>query len=347
MNATPARGAAADAESALVAAAKRGDERAFERLTAPYRREIHVHCYRMLGSFTDAEDLVQETLLRAWRALPRFEERASFRAWLYKIATNACLKSLAKRRGRLAPTSLGPPAQVGEPPAPPVAEVLHLQPYPDALLDTAPDADPAARYALRESIELAFIAAIQHLTPRQRAVLILRDVLGIPASETAELLETTAAAVNSSLQRARAALAGLREPDDAPRALSDEVERSLLRRYVDAWQRADIPGLMALLHEDAVMSMPPSPTWYLGPTAIGAFFGSRPVDGEGIERLRLLETRANGRPALAAYAAGDDGVHRPYGLMVLTIDGEAISAITGFLEQGLFEAFGLPETLAA
>ncbi|MGH3130640.1 MAG: sigma-70 family RNA polymerase sigma factor [Gaiellaceae bacterium] len=336
-----------DDDVALVTAAQAGDERAFRRLTERYQREIHIHCYRMLGSFTDAEDLVQETLLRAWRALPGFEQRSSFRAWLYKIATNACLKLLARRQRQLAPTSLGPPAEVGEAPAPPLAEVLHLQPYPDALLDTSADADPAARYVLRESVELAFIAAIQYLTPRQRAVLILRDVLGIPAAEAAQLLETTTASVNSSLQRARAALANLRQPEGSPRALSEEVERSLLRRYVEAWHTADIPGLMALLHEDAVLTMPPSPTWYLGPAAIGAFFGSEPADGQGIERLRLVETRANGRPALAAYAADEEGVYRPYGLMVLTIDGEAISAITGFLEQGLFDAFGLPATLAA
>ena len=334
-------------EATLVAAAQAGDERAFQQLTERYQREIHIHCYRMLGSFTDAEDLVQETLLRAWRALPGFGQRASFRAWLYKIATNACLKTLARRPRQVAAMSLGLPAQLGEAPAPPLAEVVHLQPYPDALLDMSADADPAARYVLRESVELAFIAAIQHLTPRQRAVLILRDVLGVPAAEAAELLETTTAAVNSSLQRGRAALAELRQPEDSPRALSEEVERSLLRRYVEAWHHADIAGLMALLHEDAVMTMPPSPTWYLGPAAIGAFFGSEPVDGQGIEGLRLVETRANGRPALAAYAADDEGVYRPYGLMVLTIDGEAISAITGFLEQGLFEAFGLPTTLAA
>lgn len=334
-------------ERALVAAARSGDERAFADLAARYHREIHLHCYRMLGSFADAEDLVQETLLRAWRGLPRFEERASVRAWLYKIATNACLKALARRPRQFAPPRLGPPASGGAQASPPTAEVLHLQPYPDALLDLARDTDPAARYLEREGVELAFIVAIQHLPPRQRAVLIMREVLGWSAAECADLLDITVPAVTSALQRARARVAKL-DPDGAtPQPFSNELERSLLRRYVDAWHRADIAALVALLREDAVMTMPPSPTWFLGREAIGAFFASRPADGESIDRLRLVETRANRQPTLAAYRIGDDGVYQPYGLMVLTIDGDSISEITGFLEQGLFPAFGLPTALAA
>lgn len=337
---------AAGDDHTLVTAARRGDEQAFAKLAARYHREIHLHCYRMLGSFADAEDLVQETLLRAWRGLPRFAERASFRAWLYTIATNACLKALARRPRQYAPPQLGPPAAVGQAASPPAAEVIHLQPYPDVLLDAGRDADPAARYLLREGVELAFIVAIQHLPPRQRAVLILREVLGWSAAECAELLGTTVPAVTSALQRARGRVAELGGDTTASRPLSDEVERALVRRYVDAWHRADVAALVALLREDALMTMPPSPTWFLGRAAIGAFFASSPADGESIERLRLVETRANGQPTLAAYRADDHGAYLPYGLMVLTLDGDAIGAITGFLEQGLFPAFGLPATLS-
>jgi RNA polymerase sigma-70 factor (ECF subfamily) len=337
-------------EAALIAAAVGGDEGAFRSLTEPYVRELHVHCYRLLGSVHDAEDLVQETLLRAWRRLGTFEGRASFRAWLYRIATNACLNVLARRPRQAAVVAYGPPTPSGGPLLPPSLEIAHLEPYPDRLLDEAPDAlaDPAARFAEREGIELAFLAAIQHLPPRQRAVLILRDVLGWAASETAALLGTSVAAVNSALQRARATIdrefpGGF---GDAGPPTPAETERSLLRRYTDAWERADIDALVSLLEQEAVMTMPPTPTWFRGRDAIGAFFASRPADGQGIETLRLLETRANRRPALAAYRRDPEtGRHLPYGMMVLRIERDAIAEITGFLVPELFPLFGLPAEL--
>jgi RNA polymerase sigma-70 factor (ECF subfamily) len=248
------------AEARLLAAARGGDERAFARLSSPYRRELQVHCYRMLGSVDDAEDLVQETMLRAWRRLATFEGRTSLRRWLYTIATNACL-NLLERQPRVV---LFPSGDAAEQPA--LARVSWLEPYPDTLLPDRGQADPQARLDLRESVALAFLAAIQHLPARQRAMLLLFDVLGWSVPEVAGLLDTSIAAVNSGLQRARAKL----ETQPAPRP-TEEEERALVERFVEAWDRVDIEGIVELLREDAVMAMPPEPVWFDGRDAVGEF----------------------------------------------------------------------------
>jgi RNA polymerase sigma-70 factor, ECF subfamily len=315
-----------DPDEALLAAARSGDEHAFARLTSPYRRELEVHCYRLLGSLHDSEDLLQETLLRAWQRLDAFEGRSSLRRWLYKIATNACLNALERTpRVLLFPT--------GDERGPPTARVDWLEPYPDSLLPET--ADPQARLDLSESVALAFLAAIQHLPPRQRAMLLLFDALGWTAVEIAELLETSVAAVNSGLQRARATL------DTRPAARpTEEEERVLLERFVDAWERVDIQGLVELLREDAVMAMPPEPVWFGGRAAVGDFFATVPAEGD-LARIKLVPTRANLRPALAAYFDG-----QAYGIMVFEIAEGGISEIVGFADAArCFDRFGLPERL--
>jgi RNA polymerase sigma-70 factor (ECF subfamily) len=307
---------AATDERCLVAAAQAGDERAFRQLVEPYRAALEVHCYRMLGSPHDAEDLVQETLLRAWNGLERFERRASVNTWLYRIATNACLDELERRPRRAEP----------------------VQPFPDDRLEQAasPVVDPAARYALREGMELAFLTAIQQLPGRQRAVLILRDVLGWTAPEVAELLDSTVAAVNSALQRARATIDGvLPAADPVPAAAA---ERDLLRRYVDAWERVDIDGLVGLLREDAVMRMPPQPAVH-GPAAIARFFREVPAGGD-IGRIAVAPTRANGRPAVAMHERTDDGKLVPHGIMLLEVSGDVIVGLDAFIDPELPRIFG-------
>jgi RNA polymerase sigma-70 factor, ECF subfamily len=313
-------------EATLLAAARAGDERAFAQLTSPYRRELQVHCYRMVGSLHDAEDLVQETMLRAWRRLDGFGERTSLRRWLYRIATNACLNALGREpRVLLFPTG-------GDPDPPALARVHWLEPYPDSLL---PDADPQARLDLRESIALAFLAAIQHLPPRQRAMLLLFDVLGWSAAEIAELLDTSVAAVNSGLQRARATL----ETRPSPRP-TEHDELVLMQRFVEAWERVDIQGLVELLREDAVMAMPPEPAWFPGAAAIGEFFATVPGEGD-LTRIKLVPTRANLRPALAAYFDGE-----AYGIMVFEVRGDRIAEIVGFADAArIYDRFGLPVRL--
>ena len=333
---------AASAEAALVAAARAGDETAFRRLTEPYRRELHVHCYRMLGSLHDAEDAFQETLLRAWRHLAGYEPRGSIRAWLYRIATNVCLSTAARRRPE--------PAAVTHELTTPEGEAVTLAPYPDALLAELPSSavDPGARYDLDESVQLAFVAAVQLLPPRQRAVLLLRDVLGFAAAEVAELIDASTASVNSALQRARATLEQRRAEgrlDLTRTAPPDDVELSLVRRYIEAWQSVDIDGLVALLREDAVMTMPPEPLLFRGRQAIGHFFATVPAGG-ALDEIRLLPTRANRQSALAAFVLDREaGLHRAYGLMVLSLDGDAIAEITGFVDPSLFPLFGLPGEL--
>jgi RNA polymerase sigma-70 factor (ECF subfamily) len=305
-------------ERCLVAAAEAGDERAFRELVEPYRAALEVHCYRMLGSPHDAEDLVQETLLRAWNGLERFERRSSVNTWLYRIATNACLDELERRPRRPEP----------------------VQPFPDARLEEAasPVVDPAARYALREGMELAFLTAIQRLPGRQRAVLILRDVLGWTAPEAAELLDSTVAAVNSALQRARATIDALL-PAAAPAAARGD-ERELLRRYVDAWERVDIDGLVALLREDAVLRMPPQAS-VQGPAAIGRFFRERACGGD-MSRIRLVPTRANGWPAVAMHVRTEADAFEPHGVMLLEVEGDEIVALHAFIDPALPSIFRLP-----
>jgi RNA polymerase sigma-70 factor, ECF subfamily len=317
------------AVAGLLAAARAGDEHAFAQLTSPYRRELQVHCYRMLGSLHDAEDLVQETMLRAWRRLAAFEGRTSLRRWLYRIATNACLNAL-EREPRVV---LFPTADEADPPA--LARVSWLEPYPDSLLPEAAATDPQARLDLRESVAFAFLAAIQNLPPRQRAMLLLFDVLGWSSAEIAELLETSVAAVNSGLQRARATLDA--RPPPRPTEREEEV---LVERFVAAWERVDIDGLVELLREDAVLAMPPEPVWFAGRESVGEFFATVPAEGD-LTRIKLVPTRANLRPAVAAYFDGN-----AYGIMVFELAGGRISEIVGFADASkIYDRFGLPERL--
>jgi RNA polymerase sigma-70 factor, ECF subfamily len=322
-------------------------EAEFAAAVERHRGELRVHCYRMLGSFEDAEDLVQETFLRAWRARARFgaDGRFSARAWLYRIATNACLDALRRRPRRVTPDEVAPAGNPSAPPASP-AELPWLQPFPDRLIASATE-EPGAVVVERETIELAFLAAIQHLPPRQRAVLILRDVVGTSANDTAATLETTVVAVNSALQRARATL---RERLPERRAewtrakSSDDSERRLLRRYLEAHERADLDELAAVLREDVRLTMPPHPTWFDGRDAILVAMqqGFDPAFG----RLRAVVTGANLQPAAAYYLErpGASG-YEPLALDVLRIDAGRVAEISSFVSPELFEAFGLPPTL--
>jgi RNA polymerase sigma-70 factor (ECF subfamily) len=318
-------------ESALLSAARNGDEQAFESLLEPHRRELRVHCYRLLGSLHDAEDALQETSLRAWRSLARFEPRGPFRAWLYRIATNVCLTGI-ERRAR-APEALDPDE----------ADVVsYIQPYPDRLLDT----DLAVEE--RESVGLAFVSVMQLLPPRQRAVLVLREVLGWSAKEVADLLGDSVASVNSALQRAREKLereraAGRLARDHAPASPGSEAR--LMRRFVAAWEAVDVDAIVTLLADDAVMTMPPEPMRLAGTKAIGEFFRTVPAAG-ALERIRLLPARANGQPALAAYMEDEAGSFQAYGVMVFALDGDQIASITGFAGYPeLFPELGLPVAL--
>jgi RNA polymerase sigma-70 factor (ECF subfamily) len=321
------------------------DDLAVEQTLARHRRELLVHCYRMLGGLDDAEDAVQETLVKAWRRIDTFEGRSSVRAWLYRIATNVCLDALDRRARRVLPAAIAGPADPTVAPAPDDPDLPWLQPIPDALLDVAdpdPAADPAASTVRREHVELAFVAAIQHLPGRQRAVLLLREVIGYSAAETAELLDTSAAAVNSALQRARAQLdAGL--PIHAlHRPAGDTAE--LVRRYMQAWHAGDVSTLVALLRADAEMAMPPAPSWYRGRDSIGIYLRQLFTTPWGRD-LRLAPTAANRQPALAVYAPGDDGRGRvPFAIKVLTVDGDRISVITGFVSPHVLAPFSLDQS---
>jgi RNA polymerase sigma-70 factor (TIGR02960 family) len=292
------------------------DEQAFALLIEPHRRALHLHCYRMLGSLHDADDALQETMLRAWKGSDRYEPLAQLGTWLHTIATNVCLTAISRRRAR--------PAGLSD-------DLEHLQPYPDRLLEDL---------VARETVELAFIIAIQLLPPKQRAVLILRDVLGWSAKEVAEALDDSVAAVTSALQRARLRLEGTRRHVPAP----GTRERALVQRFMTAWDAVDIEGLVALLTEDALMTMPPERMRVAGANAIGDFFGSVPLGGR-LDEICLVLTSANLQPALAAYSRGDDGKRRPYGLMVLQIEGDLIAGIVGFPDPWLFEQCGLAPEL--
>jgi RNA polymerase sigma-70 factor (ECF subfamily) len=327
-----------------------GDPDTFQARAEPYRRELQLHCYRMLGSLHDAEDLVQETFLRAWRGIDHFEGRASFRNWLYRIATNACLNAIAhgSRARRVLPEAHGQPSD-RTPEGEPATEIAWLDPYPDSALEGVPDAAPGpeARYELQESVQLAFVAAVQHLPARQRAVLLLRDVLGWSASETASMLDASVASVNSAHQRARATLAQ-RFPNGQPSAqpAPDDRQRALLDRYLQAWEGADLDGFVALLRDDAVLNMPPWPQWYRGREAIRAVFAWAWRSTRW--PVRVIPIAANRQPAFALYRLGPDGVTREaHAIWLLTLQAEAITAITGFLDPGLFAAFGLPLVLPA
>jgi RNA polymerase sigma-70 factor (ECF subfamily) len=326
----------------------------FGRLAEPFRRELQVHCYRMLGSVHEAEDLVQETYMRAWRSFDTFKnvEGGSFRAWLYRIATNACLNSLASRKDsqRHLPDQLG--SANLQMPSSPALDVAWLEPYPNAYLEGIGDerTNPEARYAAREAVQLAFVAAIQLLPARQRAVLLLCDVLGWAAAEAATLLESSTASVNSALQRARETLAkhypAKRDTGGRPQAapLSNPVQQKLLDRYLDAWQRHNVNGFVALLKEDATVIMPPWREWFIGRENIGSFFGAAWKTCNG---LRLVPTGANGQPAFAVYelSSGPDARWAAHSIHVLSLDQENIATITMFVPPtgpDLFKSFGLP-----
>jgi RNA polymerase sigma-70 factor (TIGR02960 family) len=325
-----------------ISRARAGDENAFRELVEPYRGELQVHCYRILGSFQDAEDLLQETLLAAWRGLDRFEQRSSLRTWLYRIATNRCLNALrdSERRPQEARTDLPTPTRLTEP--------LWLEPYPDTLLEALPDTAPGpeARYVTKESIALAFVAGLQHLPPRQRAVLVLRDVLGFPAAEVADMLGLSEAAVNSGLQRARATLEQ-RVPasrDRAPLPRSAQ-ERALLARFAEAFEVADVERIVELLTDDALLTMPPQPLVYEGPEAIAEFLNDRFATHAG-RRVQCIWTRANGQPAFGHYIEDPHApIYRSFGVIVLTLTGNQIMQLTRFGDTAILPLFGLPRTL--
>jgi RNA polymerase sigma-70 factor, ECF subfamily len=327
-------------------AARAGDQDAFEQIAARYRRELHVHCYRMLGSTEDAEDILQETYLRAWRKLSTLEESASLRAWLYKIATNASLDLIERRRIRVLPTE-SDPLSPGDPLPGPLPDTHWIEPLPDTLIDDQPQANPEIRYQASESVTLAFLAALQHLPGRQRAVLILRDVLGWSAKETADMLDMTSTAANSALQRAHATIQQHRSADQKGVSTPDDLIQSLLARYVKAWETADTGQLIALLREDATMTMPPLPAWYQGRDAIRWFLDSVLFVPPMRRPMKLRATRANNAPAFAIYQPDESGIFRPVALHVLTITNGLIAAIDDFLsfDGKLFARFDLPSSL--
>ena len=316
-------------ERELLSAARAGDEDAFRRLVEPRRRELHAHCYRMLGSVHDAEDALQDTLLRAWRALSRFEGRGSLRAWLYRIATNTCLDLISRRPQRVLPIDY----EGGDDPT---VEGIWLEPYPDEQLGLEQ----------REGVELAFIAALQHLPARQRAALILRDVLGFSARETADTLETSVQSANGLLSRARRA-ADERLPDQSQqvtlRALGDDRLRETVESYMRALEQGDVEAVVAMLTEDATWSMPPYVSWFRGHDAIAAFLEAGPMR----ERWRHLPVRANGQPAVACYRWDARREHHAAAVLdVLTLEGRLIGAVTAFVDPAAFARFGLPTWLA-
>jgi RNA polymerase sigma-70 factor (ECF subfamily) len=317
----------------------------FARLTDALRPELLAHCYRMLGSVHEAEDQVQETMIRAWRSYGDFEGRASLRTWLYRIATNACLRALENSGRRPLPSGLGGPSEYPEAPlAAARPEVPWLQPVPDALV-SAMSADPAEIVASRQSVRLALIAALQYLPARQRAVLILRDVLRWQAAEVADLLGMTTTAVNGMLRRARARLEQAAPREDRIHEPADPADRALLDQYATAFQNADVTAVMRLLRADAVFEMPPEPTWFAGRELIGRFLRARVLTEPG--RFQLIPVAANGQPALAAYQRGHDGGYRAHSICVLTTAASRVARVTAFNDPGLFATFRLPHTVPA
>ncbi len=337
-------------ERELLEAACAGDEGAFRRLVEPHRAALHAHCYRMLGSLHDSEDALQDALLRAWRGLCRFDCRSALRSWLYRITTNACLDALARRPKRVLPIDYGAPTDGDtDKPGQRRADSLWVEPYPDQIVGLEDGyAAPEARYEQREAVELAFVAALQHLPPRPRAVLILREVLGFSAKEAAESLGTTVAAVNSALQRARKVV-DERLPEQSQqvtlRSLGDERVREIVDRFIDAFECGDVEAIIALLTEDATFAMPPYSEWYRGRDAIS---DSWLMPGGPPAALRYVRTRANGQPALGTYAFDRDrNRYLPIALDVLTLRDAQIADVTAFRSSDLFPRFGLPDELAA
>jgi RNA polymerase sigma-70 factor (ECF subfamily) len=329
----------------LLAAARGGDEDAYASLIGAHRSELLAHCYRMLASLPDAEDAMQETLLRAWRGLPRFEGRSSFRSWLYRIATNVCLKVIERRPKRVLPPDYGPAAAPRSGPGEPLAEAGWIDPFPDVLQGVEDGrASPESRYERRESIELAFTAALQHLPARQRAVLILRDVVGLSAGEVAEALDSTPASVYSALQRAHKGVderLPARSQQATLRQLGDARLRTLVESHVDAWERGDVEQLVSLLTDDVELTMPPIPTWFRGRDAVAAFLAGWPLAHP--RSWRMLPVRASGQIAFAAYGhSRERGVYTAHVLEVVSLRGDRISDIVSFLSPESFPAFGLP-----
>ena len=325
--------------------ARAGDEKAFGELTGPYRRELQLHCYRIVGSAQDAEDLLQETLLAAWRDLEQFQGRASVRAWLYRIATNRALDALRASRRR--PEDLQPMTDVPEPTY--RAEPIWLGPYPDVLIEAIPDdaPGPEARYETKEAIALAFIAGLQHLPPRQRAVLVLRDVLGFRAAEAAEMLDASEASVNGQLRRARAAFESRLPATSRERAPlpNSNRERDVVGCLADAFEAGDLEGVVALLTDDAWLTMPPEPYEYQGHAAIRAFLDDRAVKPRHAAAARADARKRPGRRSVATSQSRQTEIGRPYGLLVLTLERDRFSAMTWFSDSSVFPLFGLPRTL--
>lgn len=350
-------------EQELVAAARAGDEQAFRRLVEPHEGKLRAHCYRMLGSLFDAEDAVQDTLVKAWRGLPAFDGRSQVGTWLFRIATTTCLNAIRGRSRRALPVERGfGSADPGDAAGPPLVESVWVEPFPDAALGPQAGLDPEAAYELRESVELALVAAWQHLPANQRAALLLTDVLGFPARDAAGMLDTTTASLTSSLQRGRALVAErVPEPSQQAtrRALGDAAIDAAVERFLQAMEDADVDAALGVLREDATWSMPPQPAWFAGREAIGAFLTANPFRHF---RWRYLRTRANGQPALASYSWDEEaGLFLPHAVDVLTFRGDRIAAVTTFLdvtrrgitgpgfrsfaETRLFDRFGLPEAL--
>ena len=331
------------AEDSALNAAQGGDAEAFERLIAPYLRELRTYCYQMAGSVHDADDLMQEALIRVWKGLPRFEQRSNLRTWLYRVTSNVCIDSLEKRERRVLPMDLGAAAGPNDPIGPPRLDANWLEPCPSDFY-SSDERSPGALYERRQSVALAFLVAIQLLPAKQRAVLILHDVLGFQAAECADLLDLSTAAVNSALQRARGTLSTRRgEPRTMP--LTGE-QSALLERYVRAWEAADVDALVALLLDDATLEMPPLPQWLCGAHAIGASIGQMLFAGARAGTFRLVETEANGQPAFGAYQFDrDTGAMRAMSLHVLGLSDGRIASITAFLTPALLPLFGLPELM--
>jgi RNA polymerase sigma-70 factor (ECF subfamily) len=333
-------------EQQLLAAARGGDEDAFALLIEPHRRELHAHCYRMLGSTADAEDALQDALLGAWRGLPRFEGRSSLRSWLYTIATNACLRAIGRRPKRVLPIDYGPPSDPHNPTGEPLLESVWVQPLPDTTLADA--TTPDVRYEQREAVELAFIAALQHLPARQRAVLILRDVLGFSARETAAALDTTPVSIDSALQRAhRSVDARLPERSQQAtlRSLNDGDLRQVVEGFVTAWERADVDAVVSMLVDDAVLTMPPEPTWFAGRDAIGAFLAANPLAADA-PRIRMVPTWANGQLAFGHYSWRDErNAFMPHAITVVALREAEVAEMTIFKYAEAFEGFELPDRI--
>jgi RNA polymerase sigma-70 factor, ECF subfamily len=333
-------------EHELLDAARSGDEDAFGRIVEEHRLPLHAHCYRMLGSVQDAEDALQETFLRAWRGLSEFGGRSSLRTWLYRIATNVCIDATSRRAKRMLPTDVGAASRSNDVDVP-LVETTWVEPYPDELLGIADGyAAPGARYEQREAVELAFIASLQHLPANQRAVLILRDVLGFSAREVAERLDTSVASVNSALQRARKTVEERlpeRSQQATLRALGDEEARELVEAYVDAWSRRDVEAVAALLAEDAVFSMPPWAEWWQGRDKIAGFAANEDCLDT---RTFPSPVRVNGQLGIAAYSLDEEtGRYVPAAIDVLTLEGGLIKEITAFVTPEVFPRFGLPPVL--